>query len=134
VILTSGLDTGAVGNVPGRGVEQRRRGAPVPDLRGPVGISPVVRVARQAGGQLEETPVGDGVLHVIATLVGPDLPAQPAIAVGRVPARDLGVEDRLSEGQPGWFAIDFGIVELGGGDGGETPEDLVIISLPTTNY
>lgn len=132
MIRTPGLEGRAVGDVPRFGVEQRCRGAPVPDDIRPVGIGLVVGVARQAGGQLEEPAVGDGVLLVPARLIVPDLPVQAAIAGALVPARDLGVEDGLREGQPGRLAVDFGVVDLGGRHGSQAPEDLVIVSLQTT--
>ena len=80
---------------------------------------------------MEKAAVGDGGFVVEASVVGVELPLQPAVAGGCVPARAGHViEDTFGE-------LDVGDVggrgkgegTLGGGHGGEAPEDLVVVAL-----
>ena len=104
---------------------------PVVGLFGPVAVRAVACVSGETGGELEKAAVRDGGFVVESGVVGVELPLQPAVAGGGVPARASHVvEDALGE-------LDVGDVggggegegTLGGGHGGEAPEDLVIVAL-----
>ena len=127
VVGALGLAGGGVGNVPVLLLEQRSRGTPVPNTLRPFRICLIAGIECQAGGKLEQTTIGDGVLGGVATLVGPNLPAHASVTTAGVPAGDLGVENTLREGQPGRLSVSLGEIQLGSGDGGQTPENLVII-------
>ncbi|KAI6772186.1 hypothetical protein HG530_003144 [Fusarium avenaceum] len=73
---------------------------PFPDLLGPVGVSLVACIQRQARGDVEEATVGDGVLVIETSVPLEDLPAHATTAVFIVPATDVFVEDTLNLGEP----------------------------------
>ncbi len=102
---------------------------PVPRLVDPLGVGVVAGVAGQAGGDVEEDAVGNGVFVVVAAVGALDLPAHAAVAVGHLPAGHLGVEDGLGEGEPlGLVGGRVREVDLGGEQGGHAPEALVVVA------
>ena len=102
---------------------------PVPGLVDPLGVRGVAGVAAQAGGDVEEDAVGDGVFVVVAAVGALDLPAHAAVAIGHLPAGELGVEDGLGEGEPlGLVGRRVREVDLGGEQGGHAPEALVVVA------
>ena len=121
---------GGIGNepIPLRRDERRVLG-PVPDLLGRFDISVVAGEPAQPRGELEESAVGDGVAQRVAGLPGVDLPGDATIALVCVPAADLHGEDGAGQGSPRRLALDLWETSLGGGDGSETPEHLVIVTL-----
>lgn len=128
-ILAVRLVVSRIGDIPVLGLQQRSGSRPVPNLVGPVGVGLVLGESRQASGQLEQAPVRDGVLHGVAGLIGPDLPANAAVACFRVPAADLHVEDSSGQRGPRGLPVDLGEAGLGRGDGGQAPEHLIVVSL-----
>ena len=103
---------------------------PVPCLGRPRAVCGVSRVAGEPGAELEEPPVGDGVLVVLPVDVGrEDLPVQPAGAARRVPARRHIVEDVGHDGRPAGEG-GRGVREavFGGGHGVDAPEGLVVVA------
>ena len=102
------VDLGAVERVVGAvegielGVHEPNRRRPVERPLRPRRVRGVARVPREARREVEEAPVRDGVLVVVAGVEREDLPLEPAAARARreVPAGRLRVEDALREGQP----------------------------------
>lgn len=122
------LHVGGIGNGPVGLLQQRGGRTPIPNFLGPVEISLIAGIASQTSGQLEETTVGDGVLDHVSALVGPNLPAQTTSAGGRIPSRNLSIKYTLGQRYPGGIAFALREVEFGGGDGGQAPKDLIIVS------
>lgn len=91
-------------------------------------------VVGEAGGDLEERTVGDGVLHRIPGLIREDLPVQPTTAILIIPALDLCVEDALGKRKPGEFTRNILELPFGGAHGGKAPEGLVIVPLQRIRY
>ena len=112
------LDVYRVGHIPRIVVQQRRRLHPIPNPFCPFAVCLVVGVSRESCRQLKQTPVGNGVLHVVAGFVCKDLPTQSSMACAAIPAIYLCVEDALCQGQPGVATFDIGIFQFGGGNSG----------------
>lgn len=127
VIGALGVAGGRVGDVPTLLLQQRGGGTPVPDALGPFSVGLISGVKSETGRELEQSSIGDGVLGQIAVLVRPNLPAHTTVATARVPTGVLSIEYTLCEGNPGWLAILFGKVEFCGSNGGQAPEDLIVI-------
>lgn len=69
---------------------------PIPSPDGPVGIRAISGIESKACSQVEEACLRYGILVIKAVVPCKYLPAQPTIAILRVPARCLRVENRLS--------------------------------------
>jgi len=111
-------------------VDELHADHPVPGDVGPVRVGVVVGVAGQAGAQVEEAAVGDGVLVVVAVVGQRDLPAQAAAALVVVAHRaGLRVEDGLGQRQPLRVLL-LGVLEvdLGRQHGAHAPEGLVVVA------
>ena len=80
---------------------------------------------------MEEGAVGDAGFVVEAGVLGVELPLETAVAGGCVPARaGHVVEDVLGEGDVGDVGGGGeGEGALGGGHGGEAPEELIVVAL-----
>ena len=113
-------------------IHEHRIGHPVPSLLGPFGVRSVVGIPRQARCELEESTVGYTVF-VVVTIVGQvDLPSQTSATFGCIPAGGLLIENGLSEAEPrGLLRRWIRIIQLSGGQGGESPECLIIVTLST---
>lgn len=120
--------SGGIGNVPVLLLEQRCGSTPVPNALSPFGVSLVSGVKSKAGRQLEQSSVRNSVLSQITILVRPDLPAHATVAAAGIPSRVLGVEHTLSERDPGWLSVELGVIELGSGNGSQSPEYLIVVS------
>ena len=131
------IDTGAVHRVTRAiidvvvAVHQPNPRHPVVRLLRPVAVGAIPRIASQTRGELEEAAVRNGGFVVESSVVGVELPLQPSVAGGCIPAGPGHVvEDAFGE-------IDVGDVgrrgewkgTLGGCHGGEAPEGLVIVTL-----
>jgi hypothetical protein len=75
---------------------------PVVNLRGPGCVGHVSGVMGQACGDVEETPVGNGVLVVVTIVQRENLPFKSTSAsiLGQIPSSDVIVEHCLYESQP----------------------------------
>lgn len=121
-----------IANFPILLIDQRNRATPVVDLICPVRIRLIVCIEVETRSKLKKPAVGHSVLEIITLLDGVDLPSHATITGRRVPARSLVVEDTLSKRRPRRLTVLLWIVQLRGGDGRQTPENLVIITKPAT--
>lgn len=129
MVLAIGGDTGRVGNMPGRIVQQRGRRAPVPDLLGPICICLIPGEPGESSGDLEQGPIGDGVLDGVAALIRVDLPSQASLAGAGIPPAHLIVVHALRQTQPGRGVGDIRVFQLRGRECRQPPEGLIIVSL-----
>lgn len=102
--LFAGAETGTVKNIVVL-VDETNLLHPVKDFASPVGIGLVAGVASEAGANVEETAVTNGVLVSVPVVEGEDLPPQAATTVFFVPASDVFVKDSLGKGEPLHAAI-----------------------------
>lgn len=103
---------------------------PAVDLGGPVRVRGVLGLQIQPSSEIEEDAVGSRVLVVVAGVKGEDLPSKTAVAVLGVPSLHKVVEDVHSEILP--LRLILGRAResaLGGGNGGQGPDALIIVAL-----
>lgn len=127
------LELRGITHIPRFIIDQGRRARPIPGLLCPLGVGVVVGVPGQACSQLEESPVGNGVLHRITRLIREQLPAQSTATGAIIPPVGLRIEDTLRQGEPRVVALDVGEFPLGGAHRSETPEGLVIVTLDVSD-
>lgn len=110
-------------------VDQADSPHPVPQLDSPLRVHIVACIPRQAGGDIEQTPVGNGVLKIKAR-DGIDLPPDAPITRSRIPSSNLLIEHRLRQTQPTRIlgVGRIGEVVLRSLQRGHSPESLVVVS------
>ncbi len=103
---------------------------PIEGLLGPLCVAVVPSVQGETSAKVEEASIRDGVLVVITSIEGEDLPSQATVAVLVVPSRCLRVENPLGQLQPLGF-VRWRIWELllGSSHGCHPPKALIIIAL-----
>jgi len=73
---------------------------PIPSLHRPIGVSCIISVPSQPGGNVEEAALRDGVLVIVSIVEGENLPLETSTAASSVPSTGLKVEDGLSKSEP----------------------------------